>query len=559
MCDPVNDPKFENELLRLSDLGQKALERHDIRKAFDYLFTPALRDHRPHWHFLTIPNTTTRMYLLSKKQIERLKESADQHYSLHQYTYGRYLQLIQPYEGATEEAGRRFEAAAKGGTPDALCALAYLIKNGHYGPVDLKRYKELIDQAFQENSMLAKKHVYHNMIYGQEGEEANPQYVIDAIKKYEEHFIPEARESLFSVDPAYYEIMGDAYFELGDMENAENYYKKAIRMGHYEAYYRYCLMYVDSQDKTLQEKYRRLLDEGCSHGIAGCYFFRALYFGDRIEEYDKEAKKGITAAIKSDLKTAAQLGDNYAPSTLGRAYYYGQYGFRRHNRCAWNWFKEGMRREDVDAFVMAAEMIWYHDQPEDVPFEYIYLCELNAVRRGDEEKLYALMDAYYHGKLDFAKDEIYKYYIPRYEKAAKEFHERLMKGKERPEDPNAPSMKLIAIIKPNGKANIVEFDMEHWDELAPMIDAERLDAIRTQPLYDLSDKMGYTNKHITAWVDDRGLLRGLPTNRIGCKLYPGPIVGDLILTLEDNNYEPMSFSNREELEKILTKLGAEIL
>ena len=114
----------------------------------------------------------------------------------------------------------------------------------------------------------------------------------------------------------------------------------------------------------------------------------------------------------------------------------------------------------------------------------------------------------------------------------------------------------IAIIKPNGKAFIHKFNVEeNWDDLAPMIDARRLDAIRTQPLYDISKKMHYTDTHITAWVDNMGLLRGLPENRIGCRLYPGSIVGDLILTLEDNRYDPKSFDDLDELKKILAELG----
>ena len=121
-------------------------------------------------------------------------------------------------------------------------------------------------------------------------------------------------------------------------------------------------------------------------------------------------------------------------------------------------------------------------------------------------------------------------------------------------------MNFIAIIQPDGKAFIHEYNVEEdWDDLPPMIDAKRLDAIRTQPLYDLSKKMHYTTDHITAWVDNMGLLRGLPENRIGCMLYPGSIVGDLILTLEDNRYDPKSFGDLDELKQILTELGANLI
>ncbi|MBO6026144.1 MAG: hypothetical protein J6P73_02770, partial [Bacteroidales bacterium] len=125
------------------------------------------------------------------------------------------------------------------------------------------------------------------------------------------------------------------------------------------------------------------------------------------------------------------------------------------------------------------------------------------------------------------------------------------------DDYYVPEMMLMAIIDTNGKADIHEYDVDGgWDDLPPMIGAKRLDAIRTQPLYDLSEKMGYTNNHITAWVDNMGLLKNLPMNPVGCRLYPGPIAGDMILTLEDNKYNPLSFNDVDELKKIIAELGA---
>ena len=114
--------------------------------------------------------------------------------------------------------------------------------------------------------------------------------------------------------------------------------------------------------------------------------------------------------------------------------------------------------------------------------------------------------------------------------------------------------KYIVIIKADGSAEIIDFDVEYWDELPQYIDARRLDAVRVMPLYDIAEKLGLDD-HITGWVDDRGLLKNLDENPVGCKIYPGKIVGDMILTLEDDEYKPRSFNDLDTIYDVLNKLG----
>lgn len=114
--------------------------------------------------------------------------------------------------------------------------------------------------------------------------------------------------------------------------------------------------------------------------------------------------------------------------------------------------------------------------------------------------------------------------------------------------------KYVVIIKADGSAEIIDFDVEYWDELPQYIDARRLDAVRVMPLYDIAEKLGLDD-HITGWVDDRGLLKNLNENPVGCKIYPGKIVGDMILTLEDDEYKPQSFNDLDTVYDVLNKLG----
>lgn len=114
--------------------------------------------------------------------------------------------------------------------------------------------------------------------------------------------------------------------------------------------------------------------------------------------------------------------------------------------------------------------------------------------------------------------------------------------------------KFIAIIKTDGSAEILEFDVEYWDELPDYIAAKRLDAVRVMPLFDIAEELGLDD-HITGWVDDSGLLKNLDKNPVGCKIYPGAIAGDMILTLEDDNYIPKNFNDLDVIYDILCKLG----
>lgn len=561
------DEELKKEILQRVSLGKKALEEHNIAQAFEYLLIPAHLDGTALRLLLMIPNTHTRMYLLTEKQIKQVKEFAEKGYALSQYIYGRYLQMRWSNNDDIEEAIKNLEAAAKAGIPDAFCAIAYLIRDGHYGLVDKAAYMNRIDEALDKGSMLATKKYFMRLIFGQDGVEANPQAAIDSIEKW---LKGRKGDDLLSVNPIHYELLGDAYAELGDKEKAGESYMKAIEMGYNEAYSKYCALHMyDLDTEELKEMYLNMLDVGCSQDDPGCHVYKAAFLMDHYDEYDAEKQKEITLEIKEELETAAKLGSDMAPYFLGNAYYYGNYGFEEDNTEAWNWFIEGMHREDSFADNMLAQMIIDNTVPYEISDELLEFCQLTALRHGDKDQLRNVVKAYKSGKLTFAAAEIEQYYLPEYEslppedeeededdEASEEEHEE--DHEEDHEGDDGPEYKLIGIVKTNGKADIHEFDVEYWDELAPMIDAKRLDAIRTQPLYDLSEEMGYRNKHITAWVDNMGLLKELPMNPVGCRLYPGPIAGDMILTLEDSKYNPMSFENMDELKQIIAKLGAKL-
>ena len=281
----------------------------------------------------------------------------------------------------------------------------------------------------------------------------------------------------------------------------------------------------------------------------------SVYFETPYDELSDDEKLERTAQIRETLLKAYALGDEFAAFLMGHNHYYGANGFEQNYDEAWRWFNNAAFWEDSSGYEMAAMMIELGEAPQrydQACADYYYL---QALRRGDKDQLNKVVEIYRAGRLaDFA-NEIETRFVPDYQ------------PKEDPDDDSddeidydepESDLKLIAIIKTDRTADIFEFDVENWDELPAFVDANRLDAIRVQPLYDISTRLGYS-EHITGWVDNMGLLRGLPINPIGCKIYPGDIVGDMILTLEDARYNPMSFTNLDDLKKVIADLGAKLV
>ena len=153
-----------------------------------------------------------------------------------------------------------------------------------------------------------------------------------------------------------------------------------------------------------------------------------------------------------------------------------------------------------------------------------------SVRLGDDELLPVLIYNYYKGTMRQFQDEIKKYYLPRYEALSDEVKTDFF------------GTRFIAIIKADGTADLVEFDLEteDFEELPKFIDADSLNALRTEQLTNLGKEMDLDGR-LTAWVDG---------NR--------KIQGNMILTLEDEQGQPMSFDDLAELKAIVTSLGATV-
>ena len=554
--DEMSDEEFKDQIKRCTALGKQALMEHNIPEAFDYLLVPAHMDVEAFRLFLMIINTFTRMYLLSDEQVAKLKGYAEKGYTLSQYAYGRYLYIVRPDNDSINQADKYFKAAQKEGFGDAIQAQSTIMLDGHYGLVDIQEAYQMTLDAIDKHSELGARAYLRRLVFGNDYMEADPQKAIDLTMK----LVGENEsEDISVVNPMFYEILGDAYEKLGDVERAKAYYMKAIKMGHHEAYGSYCCLFNVDDNEELHDKYLDLLDKADDYGDPSVHVYKAACIMDNYDNFEEDSREKVTDMIKDELEIAFDLGSQIAPYFLGSSYYYGSYGFEENNTDAWNWLIEGTKRDDGMSYSLLAQMIIDGNNPYEVSKEMASYCQLMALRDGEQDELGNVVKAYRKGELSVYAAEIERYYIPKYDAMVAEDDDDDDDEEEDNESIGSEGeYKLIAIVKTDRTADILEFDVEEgWDELPEMVGARRLDAIRTQPLYDISAKLGL-NGHVTGWVDNMGLMKDLMMNPIGRALYPGPIAGDMILTMEDAKYNPRSFDDLDVLKKVLLALGAKL-
>lgn len=536
------DPEVLKEKI---ELGKEALAKHDIRAAFDYLLAPAHLDKEAFLLFVRIPTNEHWIHLLSEEQVDLLKELAQKGYAVSQFTLGRYYQVV---EASYDEARDLFLAASKVGLIDANAALANMYRLGQLdGELDLEKYYQALQECCEKGSEMAFYIFFKAEILGQDGRDACPQEVVELTKKW---LNGDESEDVQKVNPCTYEMLGLAYQVLDDWETAADYYLKSVRMGLVEAYPDYLILSCYNQDFELvdEEGYHKGIENGCQLGVPYCYYMRANLNKDRYDECeDEKEKEKLHKLIAEDLNMASRLGEGNAALQMGYHYYYGEYGFEENNDLAWSEFVGATGMNIGEAYGMLAQIVLDGNGPEEkLPSGFIAYCRLMGLRLGDDDQLIPLMVAFHSNGLGKYRNEIVKYYEPRYNALPDE------------EKVTYFGMNFVAVIDAAGKADLIEFDFEKetWDELCEIIDAKKLEPIRSGALKQIAKDAEIEN-NIVAWVDSEAESKGLEDNPYGDKIYPG-VKGHLILTLEDENGEPLCFDDIYELEEVVEKLGCEV-
>ena len=113
-----------------------------------------------------------------------------------------------------------------------------------------------------------------------------------------------------------------------------------------------------------------------------------------------------------NLDLANTLGDEIGTFYMASCYYNGSYGFEQDYEAAWSWYAKAAILRFGQAYSMLAKMIEDGDAPDGYGDDFKYMCQVRALRLGDDEMLMPVVEAYRHGHLTELALEIEKYYLP---------------------------------------------------------------------------------------------------------------------------------------------------
>ena len=470
-------------------------------------------------HFLTRWRTLS----LSPEMVERLKNS-DDYYAC--YGYGRWLYYANPDGNSLKLAQEKLELAANmGEVADALAALAEM----HYiGAVaedktDYQQSAFLMYKATLEKSELAQYQELYSIIYGNLGFKEDPDETADIlIKHLEKH--PDS-------DPIYWDLLGLAVSQT-DKDEAMKYYKKSIMMGNNESYYSLAKYYYDQGDMPF---FRHYVEEGVASGAVNCH--RALATFMTNEDYDalpEEEQKKVHEEMDSGLRYAIDHYDRIACYLLAFYTYYGQMGFEADTADAMRIAKRGCELGESLCFELLAQI---YDDDEDIPDKLrisqkeIAKLYLQALRRGGDNALGNVADAYVVNLLPDYEDEIEGWLPQYYEQATA--------------DDDLPDSLGVLKIYPQGYFYATEVEQDKFDslaDLAQLIDAEGVDIVHYSETLNRMSKVlcqgEHKDCHIAMVVDRDGYAKSLPDNMAGTILYGHDyeVLGTVMLVLEDEKY-----------------------
>lgn len=391
----------------------KLMRLHKVTEAYEQLVPQLASNEEARSLFLELLRTGANIYLL-QDYVESIEQQAKAGNPWMQFAYARYHEFVQPEAQSNAIMEEYYLKADQAGIADAHMALAFCWRDGDLGMIDREKYAKMRQEAVDRGSHMAVQQHLRDMMRGNGGFERDPWKAYELLDR----FVRQCEANGDHFDPRYLHVLADIADAMGRKAEADLLYEKALKAGDTTSWFwLMCLRCCDEKGnientETCEQMMSEYNDYVIPEVFSSMQMCMAAY---NYDELDDDLKKDAHEMLKDNLELSWEIGDAYGAFSMGYNYYYGKFGFEENNDEAWKWFARAALMRNSTAYYMMADMIAEGFAPEGYDEEFQHICELRALRLGDDDCLKRVVDAYKQGFLtDFAL-EIEKYHLPDYE------------------------------------------------------------------------------------------------------------------------------------------------
>lgn len=391
---------------------QELIRQYKVREAFWAAADDIMNDTQKQTLFLQILSFKNNVAILQTDS-DRIRQQAEHGGNPYMaYAYARLHDVLQVDENSNNAKEMYYTIAANHDIGDAYACLAYMYRDGDLGEQDMETYENLMRKARQRRSEKALQQIIRDLVFGNNGAEANPSKAYELAENY--------LKELDFPNPAYYQLMAQADEKLGRKVNAIFNFESAATYGNSSAFYWWAIAECCDDDYNVVDRRRfmEIMQNGIDVYSADCFLMYSMLLDDEsYDALDDDDKSEVSRSLLNDLKTGWMLGESECPYFLADYFENGRFGFEQDYDKAWLWYSRGAVLRSPSCFGALSRMVLDDGTaPSSYSEGYAYECAYKGLLLGADNLLEVVIRGYKNGFLTHHAAMIERKWLPEYEK-----------------------------------------------------------------------------------------------------------------------------------------------
>lgn len=253
-----------------------------------------------------------------------------------QYAWARYNDALNFQDNSADIAADYYAKAADGGVPDAIAFIARMLRRGEIGESNRGQYNNYLEKALEKGSTMALLFRLNDIVYGDNGQKADPREAYARATSIVEKAEAEGRH----ISPQFCTIAGKACEQLGRSLEAYTWYKQAFNSGDPKANFPMARLYGGmDEDGNIpgKDEFVEILRLGMAKDVPDAWLL-PVYFADG-QDYDEKQ-------FLASCEKAFNLGESFGAYVLGEYFRTGGTAFEADRELAREWYGRGARLRD---------------------------------------------------------------------------------------------------------------------------------------------------------------------------------------------------------------------